>query len=165
MPDNQELVLRHQWESYMQCGTGDTATYKLIGEGFTTFPEKKNPKKYTRKYVNYATERSDVISYAPNIAYSCDVITNEPVVAEIVRITDNELVGTDTHRNIVSVNLWEKTEDGKYTAYMRTFSVVPDGKGDGTDAMVYTGTMESASDQVAGTFDRETKKFTPASAG
>lgn len=156
-----ELVLRYQWESYMECGTGSDKAYQLIGEGFTSFPEAKNPKEYTRKYVNYKTEKTDVIGYSPSISYSCDVITGEPVVEEIVEITDNELVGTDTHRDIVSVNCWEETETaGTYKAFKRTYAIIPDGKGDGTDAMIYTGTMKAVGDVVIGTFNRSTKTFT-----
>lgn len=151
-----ELVLRYQWESYMKCD----AKFALIGEGFTSFPEAKNPKEYTRKYVNYKTEKTDVIGYSPSIAYSCDVITGEPVIDEIIKITDNELVGTDTHREIVSVNCWEKVDgDDTYKAYKRTYAVIPDNKGDGTDAMIYTGTMKAAGDIVVGTFNRTTKEF------
>lgn len=155
------LVLRHQWESYMNTGT-DAEEYSLIGEGFTSFPEAKNPQEYTRKYINYKTERSDVIGYSPSISYSCDVITNDPVIKKIVEITDHEKLGDDTHVDIVSVNLWEKSGDGDtaYTAYKRTYAIIPDGKGDGTEAMIYTGTMKAVSDIVVGTFDRGTKTFT-----
>lgn len=166
-----DLVLRCQWESYMEIpatGAQTSPTLALIGEGFTTFPESKNPKEYTRKYVNYKTEKTDVIGYAPSIAYSCDVITNEPVVEQIVEITDNEYLGTDTHRDIVSVNLWEEVTVGQstqYKAFKRTYAIIPDGKGDGTDALIYTGTMKAVSDVIFGTFDKSTKTFTAASTG
>lgn len=162
--NSNDLVLRCQWESYMECGDGETKTFNLIGEGFTTFPESKNPKEYTRKYVNYKTEKTDVIGYAPSIAYSCDVITGEPCVTEIVKVTDNELLGTATHRDIVSVNCWEADTDGKCKAFKRTYAIVPDGKGDGTDALIYTGTLKAVSDITFGKFDRAAKTFTADSA-
>lgn len=157
-----ELVMRHQWEAYMECGASEKA-FNLIGEGFTTFPESKNPKEYTRKYINDKTERSDVIGYAPSISYSADAITNDPVVNEIMEITDLELVGTATHREIVSVNTWDENESGEFAATKRTYAIIPDGKGDGTDALIYTGTMKAVSDITIGTFNRETKTFTAAS--
>lgn len=161
MADNtatNELVLRCQWEAYMECGSGTTAAFNLIGEGFTSFPEAKNPKEYTRKYINYKTDKSDVIGYAPSIEYSCDCISGDPVVQEIINIHDNELLGTATHRRVVSVNRWEE-KDGACPAFMRTFAIIPGNKGEGTDALVYTGTMKAASDIVKGTFNIETKKF------
>jgi len=159
------LVLRHQWESYMAITTGTgqsaTTTNNLIGEGFTTFPESKNPKEYTRKYVSDKTERTDVIGYAPSISYSCDVIDTDPVIQEIIKITDGELLGTATHRDIISVNLFEPTETtGSYKATKRTYAIIPDGKGDGTDALIYTGTMKAVSDIITGSFARSSKTFT-----
>lgn len=155
-----DLVLRCQWEAYMECGSSDAATFNLIGEGFTSFPEAKNPKEYTRKYVNYKTEKSDVIGYSPSIEYSCDMVCDDPVVKEIVSIHDNELVGTATHRKIVTVNRWEES-GGSCPAYERVFAIIPGSKGEGTDALVYTGTMKAASDIVKGTFNVSTKTFTP----
>lgn len=158
-----DLVLRFQFEAYMMCGSGNDAAYQLIGEGFTNLPESKNPKEYSRKYVNYKTEKTDVIGYSPSIAYSCDVILNDPVVSEIVEITDGEYLGTAAHRDIVSVNCWEEESEGEFKAVKRTYAVIPDGKGDGTDALIYTGTMKAVSDRIEGTFNRTTKTFTPSS--
>lgn len=160
MPESNDLVLRAQFASYMECGSGDDKAYHLIGEGFTAFPIALNPKEYTRKYVNYITEKSDVIGYAPSVAYSCDCVSGDPVVQEVMAITDAEALGNATHRNIVNVNLWEADESGKCPAYRRTFAIIPAGKGEGTDALVYTGTMKAVSDQVKGTFDTKTNTFT-----
>lgn len=163
MPETNDLVLRYQFESYMECGSGNSKTFQLIGEGFTSFPEAKNPKEYTRKYINYKTEKTDVIGYSPSVSYSCDTIYGDPVVQEIVSITDNELVGNDAHRDIVSVNCWEETETaGTYKAFKRTYAVIPGNKGDGTDALIYTGTMKAVSDLIVGTFNRANKTFTAA---
>lgn len=156
---NNDLIMRFQWEAYMSCGSGNSAAYNLIGEGFTTFPESKNPKEYTRKYINYKTEKTDVIGYSPSIAYSCECIEGEPVIAEIINITDNELLGNDTHRDIVSVNCWSES-GGVCEATKRTYAIIPDTKGDGTDALVYSGTMKAVSDIVVGKFNRDTKEFT-----
>lgn len=161
-----DLVMRYQWESYMGIppagGTGDP-TFSLIGEGFTSFPEKKNPQEYTRKYINYKTEKTDVIGYSPSIEYSADCISDDPVVQEIVKIHDGELVGSDTHRDVVSVNLWEPgTSENTYKAYKRTYAIIPDKKGDGTNALIYTGTFKAVSDIVEGTFNTSTKMFSAA---
>lgn len=161
------LVMRYQYESYMGCltpGTGGSTTeaYNLIGEGFTSFPENKNPKEYTRKYINYQTEKTDVIGYAPSIEYSADCISDDPVVKEIMKIHDGELVGDATHRNVISVNRWEEDSSAHTCpATKRAYAIIPNTKGDGTDALVYTGTMKAVSDIVHGTFNVNTKEFTP----
>lgn len=156
------LLMRYQWKSYLgvlpESGSGEV-TYALIGEGFTSFPESKGAKEYTRKYICDSTERSDVIGYAPSRAYSCDAISDDAVCAEIMKITDNEYVGEMAQREVIAVNEWDGSS-GSYTAFKRTYAIVPDTKGDGTDALVYTGTMKAVSDLVKGTFNPETKTFT-----
>lgn len=156
------LIMRYQWVSYMGCLDSEgKEIFNLIGEGFTSFPEKKNPKEYSRKYISYKTEVTDVIGYAPTIEYSADCIADDPVVQEIVKIHDGELVGSATHRSVVNVNLWESVGENTYKATKRTYSIVPDQKGDGTDALVYTGTFKAVSDIVEGTFNTSTNTFTP----
>ena len=59
----------------------------------------------------------------------------------------------------MSVNLWEATGANTYKAYKRTYAIVPDTKGDGTDALVYTGTMRAVSDIVEGEFNTSSKTF------
>lgn len=159
-PVANELVLRCQWEAYMKCVLSENA-YNLIGEGFTTFPESKNPKEYTRKYINHKTETTDVIGYSPSVEYSCDCISDDPVVKEMVHIHENELLGNAARRDIISVNRWEQDDNGKCTAYMRTYAVIPNTKGDGTDALVYSGTLKACTDQIKGKFDPATKEFVP----
>lgn len=156
------LVLRRQWESYMDCsGIDECIGYELIGEGFTVLSESKNPKLYTRKYSEDETEQTDVIGYAPSISYTCDAIEGEPVVAKIIAVTDNEMVGEKAKVDIVSVNLWQNLWDDVYYAYKRTYTIVPGVKGSGTGAMTYTGTLNSSGDVVKGVFVRSAKTFEP----
>lgn len=156
------LVFRCQWASYMDCGTTDAPDFQLIGEGFTSFPESKNPKEYTRQYIHEKAERSDVVGYSPSIEYSCDVIAGNPVIEKIIEITDTEKVGSDTQVDIVSVNLWKTSgSDGSYVAYKRRYAIIPSTKGDGTDALIYSGTMKAVGDVVVGTFATATSTFTP----
>ena len=151
-----DLVLRYQFESYMKCRDGSV---NLIGEGFTAFPEAKNAQEYSRKYINYKTEKTDVIGYSPSVGYSCDAIPSDPVVEDVMYITDHELVGAATHREIICVNRWDEDENGKCAAYKRKYAIIPDTKGDGTEALVYSGTMKAVSDIVFGTFDTTNNTF------
>lgn len=138
--------------------------YNLIGEGFTQLAESKNPKEYSRKYVSDKSERTDVTGFAPQYAYTMDYIDGDPVTAEVAKIHDGELVGKDAQRNIVSVDLWSDPTGLACAARKRPYSIVPNQKADGTDALVYTGTMKAAGDFIDGTFNTSTKQFTPASA-
>lgn len=156
-PAISELVTRDQFESYISINDA----FELIGDGFTTLKESKNPKEYTRKYVNMKTEKTDVIGYSPSIEYTLDVYSNSPVVEDFVTIADEEKIGNDAIRTIVNVNKWKADADGKCYAVKRDYAIIPSDKGDGTDALIYSGTMKAASDLIVGKFDPDTKIFTP----
>ena len=53
----------------------------------------------------------------------------------------------------MSVNLWQTGgSENSYIAYQRKYAVIPDSKGDGTDALVYSGNLKAVGDIVKGTF-------------
>lgn len=138
------LVTRDQWRAYMNTGADGSAKYSLIGEGFTSFAEAKNPKEYSRQYVHEKTERADVVGFAPSIAYSADMHSGDPCVERVAKAHDEEQIGNDAHVEIVAVNMWEKGEgENTYVGYKRTYSIIPDSKGDGTDALIYNGNMKA----------------------
>lgn len=159
------LVMRNDWEAYMEI-PGETPVLVLMGEGFTSLSESKNPKEYARQYVHMSSESSDVVGFAPAIAYSMDVHSENPVSQEIVKIHDGEFRGSDARRAIISVNKWEEGATANtYKAFRRLYAIIPDTKGDGTDAMIYTGTMKVVEDQVEGSFSPADKTFTPDAEG
>ena len=157
-----KMVSRAEMHSYMNTATTDSPSYALIGEGFTSLSESKNPKEYTRQYVHEKTERTDIVGYSPSIAYSVDTYTENAVIARVREIADKELIGTDAQVDIVTVHLFEPATGSGYKAYRRRYAIIPDAKGDGTEALIYSGTFKAVSDIEEGTFDEETKTFTPA---
>lgn len=161
-----KLVMRYEFRSYMDTSEPphSEAVWSLIGEGFTSLTESKNPTEYSRKYVHEKTERTDVVGFATQIEYTTDTYTENPVINKIREVTDNELTGTDTQVDILNVNMYEDAGEAdahKYTAYKRTYAIIPNQKGEGTDALIYSGSFRAAGDVTPGTFDG--KKFTPAS--
>lgn len=147
------MITRDQWRAYMDTSESGTTTpdFNLIGEGFTSFSESKNPKEYSRQYVHEKTERSDVVGFAPSIAYSADMYSGDPCVERVAKAHDEEQIGNDSHVDIVVVNMWEKGTGDSYVAYKRTYSIIPDTKGDGSDALIYSGNLKAAGESVKGT--------------
>ena len=159
-----ELVLRASFKSYMNTGTSTSPTWSLIGEGFTSLKEAKNPTEYSRKYVHEKTERTDVVGYATQIDYTTDTYTENPVINKIADVTDNERTGTDAQVEILNVNEFQDSGSSgthAYAAFKRTYAIIPDAKGDGTDTLVYSGSFKAVGDINNGTFDGTT--FTAAS--
>lgn len=145
-----KIVGRHQRVAFMNISTGEaTASYQRM-TNFTQMTNSKNPKEYTRQYVDRESEDTDVVGYAPSIGYSFDRHTNTPVHERIAAIHDGELTGSDALVDIVIVDLFSGT-NGSHVARKRTYAVVPDADGDGTDALVYAGTFKSKSEIEEGT--------------
>lgn len=146
-----QLVGRHKRLAFMEItpSGGGAGTYTRM-TGFTSLSEGKEAKEYSRQYVDEATERTDVVGYATSIDYEFDRYTNDPVCERLSEIADDELVGTEAQVNIVSVDIF--TEDGQKRAIARkrTYSVIPDAAGDGTDALIYSGTFSAASEITKG---------------
>ena len=147
---NAKIVGRHQRVAFMNTDeTGSAPKYERM-TGFTQMTNSKNPKEYSRQYVDRESEDTDVVGYAPAIGYSFDRHTNTAVHTRIAKIHDNELTGSAALVDIVIVDLFSGT-NGSYEARKRTYAVIPDADGDGTDALIYTGNLKSKSDIEIGT--------------
>lgn len=124
-------------------GVTTTTFYRMTG--FTSLPQNKNPKEYTRQYVDEDFERSDLMGYAPQIPYNFDRHDGNKVHEDIVNITDKELIGADAVRTLIVVDI----DDG--TAIQRDYSVIPDGEGSDINVYSYTGNFKANGDKIFGT--------------
>ncbi len=150
---NKRLVGREERQHYLNVGTSAEAVWVLLGEGFTAFTEALHPVCYQRRYIHEQVKRTDVTGYAPVIDYAFEVYTNSPAIEKLRRIADRELTGCDAWVEICTVDLFDETEvSGVCRATVRTYSVIPDTCGEGTDTLTYTGTLRAVSAPVQGTF-------------
>lgn len=140
-----QIVKRHQRVAFMNTGTDEAPVFTRM-KNFTDMTNSKNPKEYSRQYVDEEFEESDVVGYAPSIAYSFDRHTNSPVHEKIAKIHDGELTGSDTLVDILIVDLFTADkESNQCEARRRKFAVIPSDDGSGTDALIYTGTFKAKS--------------------
>ena len=152
MPETaKKLIGRSKRLAFMNTSaSSESPTYTRM-TGFTSMSEGKEPVEYSRQYVDEDTERTDVVGYATGIDYEFDRYTNDPVSERLAEISDNELLGTDAQVDIVIVDLFTEAEGGACDARKRTYSVIPDTSGDGTDALIYSGSFKAASGITEGT--------------
>lgn len=167
MGDNGKLVQRHQRVSFLNTGNAQSPVYTRM-KGFTSLSNQKNPKEYTRQYVDEATERSDIVGVSPAKEFSFDRYDDDPVQEVIANIIDNELLGSDAHVDIVTVDLFDPTTSGgtTYAARKRKYAVISDTDSDGTDALIYSGSFKAVGEYTVGTAtlseDEQTATFTAA---
>ena len=147
-----KIVKRCQRVAFMNTDTtGSSPKYERMTK-FSSLTNSKGPKEYSRQYVDQEFEESDVVGYAPSMSYSFDRHTNTPVHETIAKVHDGELTGSDTLVDIVVIDLFKPgVEENTFEATKRTWAIIPDGDGDGTDALVYTGTFKSKSEKEIGT--------------
>jgi len=156
-----KLIKRSKWRSFMDVGEASVPSLSLMGEGFTQLEESKNPVEYSRKYVHEDSERTDVVGFAPSVAYAVDAHSDSAVIAKIIKAHEQELTMEDAHVNIVSVNLFEEgVTEGSCVAYKRTYAIIPDSKA-GDNALTYSGTFKCVSEKIKGEFAIATSIFTP----
>ena len=130
-------------------GTGSTVTFTRM-KHFTALTENKNPITYERQYVDKDVQDSDVTGYGTQLEYGFDHYSDDPVLADVAAIQDDEVTGAE--REIVVVDLFDETSTtGTFVARKRTYSVIPDTSGDGTDALQYSGNFAAKSSIVKGT--------------
>lgn len=138
MPLSGNLVPRHKIVAFYgvpnSSGQGHSLTRMKF---FTELSMSKNPEEYERKYVDEATKRTDIVAYAPSVGYAFDKHRNDPVLNDIIDITDSEKLGADAVRVIA----WIDTDTGK--GYQREYSVVPDSEGGDENAYTYSGTLKA----------------------
>lgn len=153
----------------IKSGEGDSATttYHRM-QGFTSLSTSKNPKEYTRQYVDEEFEQTDVVGYSPSIAYTFDRYDGNAVHEDIARITNGELTGNAALVDILVVDTTDTLSGGGCSAVKRTYAVIPDSEGDSMDAYTYSGSFKVKGDKVNGsaTLDSDgmTATFTESSA-
>lgn len=130
---------------YKPADSSGEFPYKRM-EGFTELSNAKNPKEYSRQYVDEDFERTDIIGYSPSIGYAFDRYDGNDVLDDIIAITENEKIGENAVREIVVVDMTTVTKTGaveKADAYLRRYAVIPDTDGDSTDCLTYSGTFKT----------------------
>lgn len=135
------LIKRSKRVAFMNVGTSEEPSYVRM-QGFTSMSESKSPTEYSRQYVDEDTERTDVVGYATQIAYSFDRHSPFSVHEKLAQISDDELTGSDTHVDIVSVDLFA---DGT-EAYENLNDKIQDLNKEYSDA------VESRTEAIAGAY-------------
>lgn len=134
-------------------------------KGFTALTTNKNPKEYTRQYVDESFEVTDVVGISTSMDYTFDQMQGDPVHDKLISIIDGEKIGDDAVVSIVVVDFTQEGATGaSFKAIKRDFAVIPGTEGDNIDAYTYSGTFRVKGERIEGeatsTDDWETCTFT-----
>lgn len=143
------MIKRSEKLAFMQIKSGETSVFKRL-TGFTEFSISKNPREYSRKYLDEDMERSEVMGYSTSIAYKFDTDPDSEVHQLLYRIADRELIGAEAEVTVVIADLSTLSE-GACVASKRVYSVIPSSEGDDADTYTVSGTLRAAGKNVFGT--------------
>lgn len=147
---DRKLIKRSDKVSFLGCTKDGEETFNRM-RGFTTLSGAKNPTEYSRRYVDEEFETTDVTGYSPSLDFGFDQYSGDPVHDEMVGILDNEALGTEARRNIVTVDFSQEAGEGSYKAVKREYAIIGDAEGDSMDAYTYSGTFRSTGKRIVGT--------------
>ena len=151
------LITRSRMRSYLEY----EGALLEIGEGFTDFTENKNPKEYARQYISEASERTDLVGFAPSVPFAFDVYDADPVQKVLLSMTRAECTGADAHVAVVTAYLYETgSKEGAVPAWRREYTVCPGKLGSGTEALICSGTLKACGEAVKGELDTAEMVFT-----
>ncbi len=144
--------------------------YEFAGTGFTKLDDSPTASTKKKRYINMKSESTNIAGYSWVSAFSFDDIESEKAVAFLVRVGKEELIGSDTETDYVSVDLLGTKDstaggDGEgsrgYPARKRRVAVEVASFADSDGEIEGTGNLLAKSDWVFGWFDVESKMFTP----
>lgn len=146
------MIKRSEKLAFMKVGSENSAVYKRM-TGFTEMSVSKNPKEYSRKYVDEDAERSSVVAYAPSMSYKFDYDPQNEVHKEFVKVADDELTGDSTVKSILIVDISAPAAAGgsSFNAAVRDFSIIPSTEGDDADTYTYGGDLKAYGNITRGT--------------
>ncbi|MBR5613889.1 MAG: hypothetical protein IKW64_01120 [Clostridia bacterium] len=124
--------------------SGEYVFYRM--KGFDEIVTSKNPREYSRQYVDEEFEQTDVVGYNPSISFGFDRFSQNAVHDDIISIFNEEKVGAEAVRPIIMVDL----ESEEKTAIKREFSVVAESEGSGVDLYKYSGSFRVKGEKVVG---------------
>ena len=128
----------------------DNGTFYRM-KGFTALSTNRNPKEYTRQYVDESFETTDVVAISTSMEFTFDQMQNDPVHEKLIDIIDGEKIGDDAVVSIVVVDLTRHgSTTGGFKAVKRDFVVVPGTEGDNMDAYTYSGTFKAKGERIEG---------------
>ncbi len=160
--NKRNVTKRHEFADYLNIQTEDTPSFVLMGTGFTTLDENPGAQTSKKKYVNEAASSSSITSYETVFPFESDLIIQQEAVLALYKVGRNHLTGSDAEFQYVRVELWDKVENKQNEFKARLFTVSAEISSiSGEDEIAVAGNLNAVGDPIDGTFNTETKTFTP----
>lgn len=157
------IVGRYQHPGYLDVSKDQTETYELLGFGVTQLDDSPSAQTTSKRYVNQKSATQSIGSYEWAAPLEFDLIRSEKAIEFVSNIGEKELTGKDAETNYVIVYLEKpvKESENTFEAKRRRVAVEVSEFSDNDGEIQGSGNLLAVSDWVFGSFNTETKKFTP----
>lgn len=158
---------RHELQHFVDINMDATLAntdYHLIGEGVASLTEEMNAEEETNQWINQENGTTNLKSYTPSISVEMQDVDQEDIdlIDWINGLVDTLPTGSKAISSYVRVRI--KGAGPTYPAVQRRCTVTVGGTGGDAGSNVNnTITLGGRGDGIQGTFNAETKKFTPES--
>ena len=160
-------LLRNTVADYINvAAAGETASYELMGTGFTAIDENPGAKSSKETYVNEVTSSSDITGYEIAFDYTSRLIPSQAAILALWKDGRDHKVGAEAHHTYVRVDLWNpigepSAQSAEFAARQFTVSnEVSKFSGNGGEKIEVSGTLNAVGDPILGKFDTVSKTFT-----
>ncbi len=162
-----DTVIRDAIADYLNVGTADAPKYVLMGTGFNNLDENPQAQVNTKAYINDKAATTIVRGYQTQFPFDTDLIQSEEAVMALYNVGRNQKLGAAAEFDYVRVELFLDAEDEiEYPARkFRVAAEISGIAGPGADIIHVTGNLNNVGRFVEGTFNIDTKTFTPATGG
>lgn len=146
---------------YFDVGTAEEPKIELGGV-ITQLDESSNPTESEKQYIHQKTKTTKVTGFADEFPITMDMVKGDAVFEYFYDIFRNRKTGTEAQVTHYIVELWNETAANTYKCRKQVQTVSIDTKTANSGEQInISGTLKAVSDFVDGTFNVETKQFTP----
>jgi len=156
-------ILRSKFAMYINTTPSTTATYKLIGSGFTTAMINYNPEVTKEAYIHQDSKASVLENYSIEIPIEGKFITGNDAQDYLETKRKARSTGSNAETDVLFVYLWTTpTNTDNYACEKQPVVIAFDKFGGDGGTIMQTGcTLHGNGDPTIGVFDLSAATFTP----
>lgn len=144
----------------------ESPVYERMNVGISGLTIDYSPETSSSQYLAEDSATTEVTGYSPTASVEQEVIKGDKIYDFINGLRRNRAVLSDAYTTMVTVEAYEQTEDGVYTAEKQNVSIqIDEFGGDQPDPPHISYTINFRGDPVKGTFNVGTKTFTAEGSG
>lgn len=163
MAETLKDVMTFDEAHYFDIGTVEEPKIELGGV-ITQLDESSNPTESEKQYIHQKTKTTKVTGFADEFPITMDMVKGDAVFEYFYDIFRNRKTGTEAQVTHYIVELWNETAESTYKCRQQVQTVSIDTKTANPGEQInISGTLKAVSDFVDGTFNVDTKQFTPTS--